>query len=289
MIPNEYRITSSLPERYPKRKSGMALLSDILAATHDHVRTLRRSQPALERAAAAAAPPPAWGSALEGDRVAVIAEVKRRSPSAGPIAPDLNPGRLASAYAKGGASALSVLTNEPFFGGSLADLAAAGAATTLPLLRKDFLLDPVQVYESRAAGASAVLLIVRALDRGRLVELSSLAAELGLARLVEVHTLAELEVAAALAPEAIGVNSRDLDTFDVALDAVRPLLAAVPEGTLAVAESGIARREDVERMAESGADAVLVGTALARAPDPAAAVATLADVPRARGAVRSRG
>jgi len=289
LIPNEHRIRSSLPERYPKRKSGMALLSDILDATHEHVRTLRRTQPALERAAAAAPPPRAWRSALEGDGVAIIAEVKRRSPSVGPIAPDLDPAGLAAAYAEGGAAALSVLTNEPFFGGSLADLDAARAVTTLPVLRKDFLVDPVQLYESRAAGASAVLLIVRALDGAQLHELSSLAAQLGLARLVEVHTMAELEAAAALAPEAIGVNSRDLDTFAVSLDAVEPLLAAVPDGTLAVAESGIARREDVERVARAGADAVLVGTAVARASNPAAAVATLAGVPRAPEAVRSRG
>lgn len=264
----------------------MARLPDILASTRAHVSLLSRRRTALEAAAAAAPPGPAWAPAFAGAGVAVIAEVKRRSPSAGSIAPDLDPGRLARRYADGGAAAISVLTDAPFFGGSIEDLAVVRGCVRLPVLRKDFLIDPVQLYESRAAGASAVLLIVRALDPGRLRELSLLAAELGLARLVEVHTASELEAAVALAPDAIGVNSRDLDSFTVSLEEIAPLLSGIPEDIVAVAESGIADRHDVERVAEWGADAVLVGTALARAADPARAVAALAGVARSG---RSRG
>jgi indole-3-glycerol phosphate synthase len=258
----------------------MAHLRDILASTRNRVRALRHERDALERAAASAAAPPVWLAAGTRDRVAVIAEVKRRSPSVGAIAPNLDPARLAADYATGGAAAISVLTDGPFFGGSLGDLAAVRAAVALPVLRKDFLIDPVQLYESRAAGASAVLLIVRALDPVRLRELSDLARVLGLARLVEVHTADELAAAAALTPEAIGVNSRDLDAFSVSLDGVAPLLRRVPEDVLAVAESGITGPDDVARVAEWGADAVLVGTAVARSADPARAVAALASVAR---------
>jgi indole-3-glycerol phosphate synthase len=182
---------------------------------------------------------------------------------------------------EGGARAVSVLTDPRYFGGSLADLAAVRAAVDVPVLRKDFIVDPLQLLESRVAGASAVLLIVRALEPRALAELSDAARELGLARLIEVHDATELERAVPLAPEAIGVNARDLDTFAVTRDGVAPVLRAVPPGIAAVAESGIERREDVERVAAWGADAILVGTALARAPDPAMAVRQLAGVARA--------
>jgi len=258
----------------------MAHLPDILASTRLRVRALRGEREALERAASTAPAPPAWPRSASGSHVAVIAEVKRRSPSAGAIAPGLDPGRLAAAYAAGGAAAISVLTEGSFFGGSLDDLAAVRQSVRLPVLRKDFRIDPVQLHESRAAGASAVLLIVRALDHGLLRELSALARALGLARLVEVHTAAELDLAAALDPEAIGVNSRDLDTFAVFLDGIAPLLQAVPGHVLAVAESGIGGSDDVARVAAWGADAVLVGAAVARAGDPTRAVAALAGVPR---------
>jgi indole-3-glycerol phosphate synthase len=267
----------------------MPVLRDILEATRERVRELTPRRAALERAAAAAPASPPWGAAFEAGSVGMIAEVKRRSPSAGPIAPALDPARLAHDYVRGGAAAISVLTDTRHFGGSLADLAAVRRAVALPVLRKDFLIDPVQVVESRAAGASAVLLIVRILDPAELRALSALARDLGLARLVEIHSRAELDRAVELAPEAIGVNSRDLDTLQVLLDAAGPLLGEIPEGILAVAESGISTRADVTRMAAFGADAVLVGTALARAADPAAAVAALAGVPRrAPGAHRPR-
>jgi indole-3-glycerol phosphate synthase len=239
-------------------------------------------------AADQAAHPPAWVPAFDGPGVVLIAEIKRRSPSAGPIAPLLDPAGYARAYVSGGAGAISVLTEGPHFGGSLEDLAAVRRAVPVPVLRKDFLLDPLQLYESRAAGASAVLLIVRALDAELLRDLSALAGELGLARLVEVHALAELDRALAVAPEAVGVNCRDLDTFAVRPEAAKPVLGAIPGDVTAVAESGIATPADVERVAAWGADAILVGTALAGSPQPAEAVARL--VGAARGArTRRRG
>lgn len=255
-------------------------LTSLLAAARERVRALRPRRAELERAARAAPAPPAWTAALAGPDVAIIAEVKRRSPSAGAIALHLDPADWARRYVAGGARAVSVLTDERHFGGSLDDLRDVRGAVAVPVLRKDFVLDPLQLLETRAAGASAVLLIVRALEPGALAELSTAARELGLARLIEVHDAGELEVAVPLAPEAIGVNARDLDTFAVSLEGVAPVLAAVPAGIAAVAESGIAVRGDVERVAAWGADAILVGTALAGASDPAAAVRRLAGVAR---------
>lgn len=257
-----------------------ATLLTILAATRDRVRHLAPRRDELERAAAAAPPPVAWSLAFGGRDVQVIAEIKRRSPSAGAIAPDLDPVAHARRYVSGGAAAISVLTDDRHFGGSLDDLAAVRRAVTVPVVRKDFILDPIQVFETRAAGASAVLLIVKALDPGALAELDAVSRSLGLARLIEVHTLAELDRAVSLAPETIGVNARDLDTFAIDLTGAGAVLEAVPPGVVAVAESGIRTRADVERVAAWGADAILVGTALAGAPDPATAVRGLAGVAR---------
>lgn len=266
-------------------------LDSILAATRTRVARLRDRRSEILEAAGRAAPAAPWSAAFAGDRVALIAEIKRRSPSAGAIAPRLDAAGHARAYVAGGAAAISVLTEEPHFGGSIADLSAVRRAVPVPLLRKDFILDPLQLHESRAAGASAVLLIARALDPKRLEELSAVARALGLARLVEVHTLGELELALALAPEAVGVNCRDLATFAMRPEAAAPVLAAIPAGVLAVAESGIATRADVERVAAWGADAILVGTALAGAADPTHAVAGLVGVPRVGrpGMTRRRG
>ncbi len=262
-------------------------LQSILDAARARVRRLRARRGVIEEAARAAPVPPDWLAALRGPTLAVIAEVKRRSPSAGAIAPGVDPAAYARACVGGGARAISVLTDEVHFGGSLADLDAVASAVSVPLLRKDFILDPVQLHESRAAGASAVLLIVRALDPAQLVDLSAAARALGLARLVEVHTLDELERAVSLEPETIGVNSRDLTTFRVQLEGAEAVLRAVPPDVTAVAESGIATRSDVERVAAWGADAILVGTALARAPDPATRVGALSGVDRrGRGAPR---
>jgi indole-3-glycerol phosphate synthase len=258
----------------------LPILSDILASTRIRVLALRGRRAELEGAARMAPPPRSWVQALSGTDVAVIAEVKRRSPSAGSIAPSLDPAAWARRYVSGGARAVSVLTDERYFGGTLGDLEAVRRAVEAPVLRKDFILDPLQIVESRAAGASAVLLIVRAVERERLRELSQAAREWGLARLVEVHDAIELEAAVEVDPEAIGVNARDLDDFEVSLDRIAPVLAAVPPGIAAVAESGIASRSDVERVAAWGADAILVGTAIAGAADPALAVRGLAGVAR---------
>lgn len=260
-----------------RRRPG---LTAILAATRRRVAGLQSRRAALERAAARAPRAPEWTAAFQGPDLAVIAEIKRRSPSAGVIAPDLDPAAWARAYQAGGARALSVLTDAPHFGGSLEDLTRVREVVELPVLRKDFLIDPVQLFEARAAGASAVLLIVRALGDAVLDELARLAADLGLARLVEVHTADELARAVRIRPECIGVNSRDLETFVVDVAATAPLLAAVPPDLIAVAESGIAARADVTRVAAWGADAILVGTALSGAFDPAEGVRQLTGVPR---------
>jgi indole-3-glycerol phosphate synthase len=212
--------------------------------------------------------------------VTVIGEVKRRSPSAGAIAPDLDPAALAAAYSAGGARAISVLTNDTFFGGSLADLESVRDVVDLPLIRKDFLVDPVQIYEARAVGASAVLLIVRALEREQLEDLYRLACELGLATLVEVHTEKELDEALRIDARFVGVNSRDLTTFQVDIERIAEVIRSIPQEITAVAESGIGSRADVKRVAQWGADAVLVGTTLARSARPAEAVKQLTGVAR---------
>ena len=255
-------------------------LSSIIAESETRVSDLRRQRSEIEAAAAAAPDPPRWLGAFDGPSVCVVAEVKRRSPSAGAIAPGLDPAGHARSYAEGGAGAISVLTEEKHFGGSLTDLRMVKCAVTVPLLRKDFILDPIQLYESRAAGASAVLLIVRVLDPRQLRSLASLSRELGLGTLVEVLDPAELEVALGMDHDVVGVNSRDLDTFTVDLDRVATMLPKIPGHVIAVAESGLRSRADVERVATWGADAVLIGTELAATPDPEVAVRALSGVER---------
>jgi indole-3-glycerol phosphate synthase len=205
----------------------------------------------------------------------VVAEVKRRSPSRGDIRVDLDPAALAAAYAAGGASAVSVLTEPHHFAGSPDDLLAVRAAVELPVLRKDFITSAYQVWEARAWGADAVLLIVAALDRPALRELLEEAAAAGLDALVEVHTLPEAEAAAAAGATLVGVNARDLATLEVDPGRFAAVRQALPAGTVLVAESGIRDRADVQAAAGAGADAVLVGETLVRAADPAAAVRAL--------------
>ena len=259
-------------------------LDDILATARERLPGLLSRRSELERQAAEAPPPPAWGPAFARPDVALIAEVKRRSPSAGVIQADLDAAVHAGAYAAGGAAAISVLTDARYFGGSLADLENVRGAVSIPVLRKDFILDELQLLEARAAGASAVLLIVRALNATQLNALSRAARGMGLGTLVEVHTEAELETALGAEPTTIGVNSRDLATFKVDPVAALRLMAHVPPGTPAVAESGITGRDDVRRAAGAGADAVLVGTVLSQAADPAELVRTMVGVERrARG------
>jgi indole-3-glycerol phosphate synthase len=205
----------------------------------------------------------------------VIAEVKRRSPSKGELAPGLVPGLIAKAYAAGGAAALSVLTDGPSFGGSLDDLRAARAASALPILRKDFIVDAYQVYEALAAGADAILLIVAALEDGQLRELHGLARGLSLAALVEVHDERELDRALALGAELVGINNRDLATLEVDIRRTFELQPRIPEGTTVVAESGLSERRQLEELHAAGVDAVLIGEALMRAADIEAAVRAL--------------
>jgi indole-3-glycerol phosphate synthase len=255
-------------------------LDTILAVTRARIAALRPRTRELERRAAAAPEPRSFSAVLRGTSIGVIAEVKRRSPSAGAINENLDPVALAGDYAEGGAVAISVLTDEAHFGGSLDDLEQVARQVPCPVLRKDFILDEIQLLEARAAGASAILLIVRAMAPARLNELTRAARDLGLGVLVEAHNAGEIDTAVAVGPTAVGVNSRDLATFKVDHGVAEHLIARVPYDIPAVAESGIESRADVERFAAAGADLVLVGTAVARATDPAAAVRGLSNVTR---------
>jgi indole-3-glycerol phosphate synthase len=255
-------------------------LEQILAVTRARVAALQGSVADLERRAAAAPAPPPFPALAQARTVGVVAEVKRRSPSQGTIHADLDPVAHARAYVRGGAVAVSVLTDEAHFGGSLDDLAAVAGAVSVPVLRKDFILVELQGLEARAAGASAVLLIVRALTPERLTTLARFARAQGLATLVEVHGVGELEAALAAAPTAVGVNARDLATFVLDRDGAARALARVPPEVPAVAESGVESRADVERLGRAGADFVLVGTSVARERDPEAAVRALVGVKR---------
>jgi len=229
------------------------------------------------RAAALAAPlPRGFVAALKRpSETRLIAEIKRRSPSRGLLRPDFDPARLARDMAKAGAAALSVLTDAESFGGGLDDLRVARGACALPVLRKDFTLDEVQLAEARAAGADAVLLIARILSPQRLRELLAEARALGLDALVEVHDVGEAEAAVAAGAACVGVNSRDLGTFRVDLAVAERVLPLVPADRCRVAESGISTRADVARVRAAGADAMLVGEALMTRPDVGAAVREL--------------
>jgi indole-3-glycerol phosphate synthase len=257
-----------------------ASIDAILAKTKARVESLRAGAAELERRAARAPLPPGFGPVVAGQTVGVIAEVKRRSPSAGVIRADLDPVAYASAYQAGGAVAVSVLTEEAHFGGSLEDLERVTRAISIPVLRKDFIVDELQLLEARAAGAALVLLIVRALNDADLRRLAQVARGLGLATLVEAHDRRELDRALALSPTAVGVNNRDLTTFATDLAVSEALMPRIPREVLAIAESGIEERRDVERLAGSGADLVLVGEALARSGDPEGAVRALSGVTR---------
>jgi indole-3-glycerol phosphate synthase len=205
----------------------------------------------------------------------VIAEIKRASPSAGVIRADFDPPGLARAYAAGGAAALSVLTDAPFFGGADEYLGAARQAVALPVLRKDFTIDPYQVLEARILGADCVLLIVAALDDATLRACLERARELGLAALVEVHDGAELERALKAGADLVGVNNRDLHTFETRLETSEELALEIPEGVTLVAESGLHSRADLRRLSAAGISAFLIGESLMRQPDPGAALADL--------------
>lgn len=223
--------------------------------------------------------PRGFATALQGPGLQVIAEIKRRSPSAGPLAPDLDAARQARRYAEGGAAALSVLTEPYFFDGSIADMQEARGVSGLPVLRKDFIVDPVQIWESRAVGADAILLIVAALDDESLRILLSEAAAADLDALVEVHDESEAERAMAAGATIVGVNNRDLATFDVDVTTAERLAAKVRPAPVTIAESGVSDAAGATRMAKAGYDAVLVGEALVRSKDPAALIGSLVASP----------
>jgi indole-3-glycerol phosphate synthase len=216
---------------------------------------------------------------ISAGHAAVIAEIKKASPSRGVLREDFDPEAIARSYARHGAACLSVLTDRAFFQGRAEDLAAARAASGLPVLRKDFIVDPYQVAEARAMGADCILLIVAALDPAQMRELESAARELGMAVLVEVHDRGELELALALSTPLLGINNRNLRSFETRLETTLGLLAAIPDDRIVITESGIMRAQDVQRMREAGVNAFLVGEAFMRANDPGRALEELFLVP----------
>ena len=230
----------------------------------------------LEGEARAAAPARDFVGAMRAriasGRPAVIAEIKRASPSRGVLREDFDPGAIAQSYEAGGATCMSVLTDKQFFQGALEHLKEARAACNLPVLRKDFMLDPYQIFESRAAGADAILLIAASLDAATMRAFEALAHDLGMAVLVEAHDVAELEAALALRTPLIGINNRDLGTFETRLETTLELAPRVPKDRIVVTESGILSPADVGRMRSAGVNAFLVGEAFVRSPDPGGAL-----------------
>lgn len=258
----------------------MSVLDRIVGTVRERLAERSRAVPAAEvrRRAESGPAPPSFRAALEAPGVSLIAEAKRRSPSRpeGFTARDYDPAALARVYERGGARAMSVLTEPDFFGGAPEHLEQARGACSLPLLRKDFLIDPYQCWEARAWGASAALLIVAALDETLLRDLHAALGAVGLDALVEVHTEDEAERAVALGARILGVNNRDLATFRTDRGVTARIAAGVPDGTLLVAESGISTREHVREAGRAGAAAVLVGEAIVGAEDPEAKVRELA-------------
>jgi indole-3-glycerol phosphate synthase len=251
------------------------MLDRIVAEAGERGDRLAESEDRLREAAAQAPPARDFAGSLRVPGLSVIAEVKRRSPSAGPIAPELDVEAVATTYLLGGAAALSVLTEPAHFGALPNDLGDARRVSGLPVLRKDFIVHTAQVWESRAMEADAILLIVAALEQGTLERLLACAHEAGLAALVEVHTASEAKRAVDGGASIIGVNNRDLRTFEVDLETAERLAGAVAAAAVAVAESGVSTPGAAARMAAAGYDAVLVGEAAVRSPDPAAFVAAL--------------
>ncbi len=263
---------------------GSDILQRIVAVKRSEVAACKRERPfiAARRAAerAVLADPPRGFERSMRERIAqgaaaVIAEIKQASPSRGVLREPFDPPSIAASYQRHGAACLSVLTDEGFFRGALSDLRSARSACALPALRKDFIVDAYQVYEARSNGADAILLIVAVLDDARLAEFAGIAHELGMDVLVEVHAADELERALTLDSALVGINNRNLRSFDVSLDTTLSLLPLVPSDRLVVTESGIGSRDDVARMREAGVRAFLVGEAFMRADDPGEALGAL--------------
>jgi indole-3-glycerol phosphate synthase len=257
------------------------ILTTIIARKHEEVVARRSVLPKSELQARAADAAPARGfvralrQRIEGGGAGVIAEIKKASPSKGVIRPDFHPADIARSYARGGAACLSVLTDVDFFQGSDAYLQEARAACALPALRKDFMVDPWQLFESKVLGADCVLLIVAALSDGQLADYAGLAAELGMDVLVEVHDDEELQRALRVPAPMLGINNRSLRSFEVSLDITLRLRETVPADRLLVTESGIHAPEDVRRLRANGVHAFLVGEAFMRAPEPGEELARL--------------
>jgi indole-3-glycerol phosphate synthase len=252
-------------------------LDELVGATREALQRRKRERPLaeLEREAGSLPEGRPFAEALSRPGTSLIAEHKRRSPSAGPIREGSSCAEVVRAYDRGGAAAVSVLTEEAHFGGSLADLREARAATELPVLRKDFTIDRYQLYEAKAAGADAVLLVVGAMTAGELAGLYHEAHALDLDATVEIHDEDELEQALEVDADVLGINNRDLEDFSVDIERTFDLLADVPAGKVVVSESGIQTREQIDELEQVGVDAVLIGEALMRAPDPEAAVREL--------------
>jgi indole-3-glycerol phosphate synthase len=257
------------------------ILQRILAVKAKEITAAKTHHPlSAMRIAAAAMPDPrdfvgALRAKVAAGEAAVIAEIKKASPSRGVLREDFDPAAIAASYAGHGAACLSVLTDEQFFQGSAESLRRARAACSLPVLRKDFMLDAYQVYEACAMGADCILLIVAALNPRRMAELAALATDLGMAVLVEVHNTAELDRALALKTPLIGVNNRNLRTFETRLDVTLGLLKRIPPDRIVITESGILQPEDVSVMRANGVDCFLIGEAFMRAPDPGVELARL--------------
>ncbi|MBI3609099.1 MAG: indole-3-glycerol phosphate synthase TrpC [Nitrospirae bacterium] len=248
----------------------MTFIDDILLSTRETVRASKLKRPLADHKSRIRdqESPCAFVESLSKDPgLKLIAELKRASPSQGTLRERYNPAEIARVYEEEGAAALSVLTEERFFQGSLADLGLVRKAVRRPLLRKDFVIDEYQIYEARAFGADAVLLIATILDDARLKDFLALASDLAMAGLIEVHTEAELERALQTDARLIGINNRDLTTFKTDLETTFRLIRGIPEDRIVVSESGIARREDVERLREAGTDAVLIGEIFMKSPD----------------------
>ena len=275
---NRSKVTRTLPETQG-HNSLPGILASIVATKRSEVGELALRADSIEATLVIAPPVRDFRAALRrAGTVSLIAECKRRSPGAGEIRPRIDLLELTRGYERAGAAALSVLTDATYFGGSLEDLRAVTGGTRLPVLRKDFILDPVQVVEARGAGADAVLLIVRILSNAALTSLRAEAVGLGMSVLVEVHDAPELERAVQVGADIIGINNRDLANFTTDIGTTLMLLEQVPEEAVIVSESGIRARADVQTLGEAGIDAILVGESLLRASDPGAEARSLCGV-----------
>lgn len=253
----------------------MSVLDSIIEGVREDLAARRGSMGALHERIDAQAPALDAHSFLSRNEMNVIAEVKRSSPSKGNLAPITDPAALAEKYQEAGAAAVSVLTEQRRFGGSLADLDAVRSRIDIPVLRKDFMVDEYQFLEARAHGADIVLLIVAALSKSQLKDFYDLATELGMASLIEVHTQSELESAMDISPRIVGVNSRNLKTLEVSASVFEELIPAIPSSVIRVAESGISTRADVAQAQKAGATAILVGESLVKSGDPISAMREL--------------